>query len=68
MFYEAYPMANVLSIRQFGLRSRAAVDARELSRKLDLIEDRPDAVLTWSDVARHARALWRRLETAPRTR
>jgi hypothetical protein len=62
-------MANVLSNHPFGRRSGATWDARELSRKLDLIEDRPDAVLTWSDVARHARALWRRLDAAsPRNR
>ena len=61
-------MANVLPVERIGARSRAAQDARELARKLDLIEDRPGAVLTWADVARHLRALWRRLEAAPARR
>ena len=57
-------MANALSLGRFGARSRSAYDGRELARKLELIEDRPDAVLTWADVARHVRAAWRRLDTA----
>ena len=59
-------MANVLPLGQIGPRGVARVDARELSRRLDLIEDRPDSVLTWADVARHARSLWRRLGPAAR--
>jgi hypothetical protein len=57
-------MANVLPVERIGARSRVAQDARELLRRLELIEDRPDAVLTWADVARDARALWRRLHLA----
>ena len=56
-------MTNVLPIEKRAPRTRTAFDPRELTRKLDLIEDRPDMVLTWSDVARRARALWRRLDT-----
>jgi hypothetical protein len=59
-------MANVLHLAQIGQRGVARVDARELSRQLDLIEDRPDSVLTWADVARHARFVWRRLGPAAR--
>lgn len=57
-------MAHVASPAPIGSRTPSPFDARELSRRLDLIEDRPDAVLTWSDVARHARALLRRLDDA----
>ena len=57
-------MANVLSLDQLGARNRSAYDGRELARKLELIEDRPDAVLTWADVARHVRVAWRWLDTA----
>jgi hypothetical protein len=59
-------MANVLSLDHVRPSQPAGLDARELSRKLDLIEDRPEAVLTWADVARHARDLWRRVGSASR--
>ena len=55
-------MTNVVSLSRFQPRRLVGFDARELSRKLELIEDRPDSVLTWADVARHARALWRRVD------
>ena len=58
-------MASVLSPGQIPPRGLAGFDARELSRRLDLIEDRPDAVLTWSDVARLARAVWRLAAGSP---
>jgi len=61
-------MNTVLSPSRTQPRELPSFDARELSRKLDLIEDRSGSALTWSDVARHARSLWRRLETAPRRR
>ena len=62
-YFRINRMANVLSF-QLGARNRSAYDRRELARKLELIEDRPDGVLTWADVARHVRAAWRRLDTA----
>ena len=57
-------MANVMPLSRSQPRRLVGFDARELSRKLELIEDRPDSVLTWADVARHARTLWRRLDPA----
>ena len=56
-------MANVLPVEPSNARRRLVHDAGELARKLDLIEDRPDAVLTWSDVTHHARRIWLRLGT-----
>ena len=58
-------MAYVLSSGPARSRSVGADEARELARRLDLIEDRPDEVLTWADVVRLARAAWRRLVPAP---
>ena len=57
-------MSIVICLSRLQPRRLVAFDARELSRKLELIEDRPDSVLTWADVARHARTLWRRLDPA----
>jgi hypothetical protein len=54
-------MAHALRMDRLDARGHAAQDIGELARKLALIEDRPDGVLTWSDVSRHTRALWRRL-------
>jgi len=44
--------------------SRAGRLARDLEHKLALIEDRPESVLTWSDVARHVRNFIRRFAAA----
>jgi hypothetical protein len=42
--------------------------ARELARRLAMIEDRPEMTLLWSDVGHHARTLWRRLGAVSRRR
>jgi hypothetical protein len=54
------PMANALPIERFDASNPAERLARELERKLSLIEDRPESVFTWSDLARRARALVQR--------
>jgi transcriptional regulator GlxA family with amidase domain len=64
MYFLRRPMANVLPLEKVAPRSRTTSDVRELAHALDLIEDRPETVLTWSDVARYARLLARRLEAA----
>ena len=61
-------MANALPIERFETSSQAAHVDRELERKLALIEDRPESVLTWSDLARHTRALIRRSAAVSRVR
>ena len=59
-------MANAVSLDPARRFRGPSADVRELTRKLELIETRPDAVLTWADVADQTRALWRRLRPASR--
>ena len=54
-------MTTTLQIARFEASGQAAIDAREIARRVELFEDRPEAVLTWSDVARHARFQFRRI-------
>jgi hypothetical protein len=57
-------LANALLIERFEASRRAGRLARELERKLALIEDRPESVLTWSDLALQTRALVKRFAMA----
>jgi hypothetical protein len=57
-------MANGFLIERLEASSRAGRLARELERKLALIEDRPESVLTWADLARQARSLIQRFAMA----
>jgi hypothetical protein len=54
-------MTTTLQIARFEASGQAAIDAREIARRVELFEDRPEAVLTWSDVARYARFQFRRI-------
>ena len=56
-------MADVLLVGRFGSRALSKHDAGDLVRRLELIEDRPDAVLTWADIARYTRALRSRIKS-----
>jgi len=54
-------MTTILQIARSPASRQAAFDAGEVARRVELFEDRPDAVLTWSDVARFARFQVRRV-------
>jgi hypothetical protein len=54
-------MSTIIQIARSPASRRAALDAGEIARRVELFEDHPEAVLTWSDVAHIARFQVRRV-------
>jgi hypothetical protein len=58
---EHHAMANIQqsALPRPGIWPQASMTGDDLASRLDLIEDRPENVLTWSDVASFVRSIVR---------